>query len=246
VLNGVDVTSQIQGGQIGANVTLRDNTLPTFQGELDEFSWQLASRFSAQGLTLFSQPDGTVPAGGGTPVQSTYVGFSSTIQVNPAVAANASLVRDGTNAVAGSATGASAFTPNPAGGPAGFTTLIARVLTYAMGADAQAGVPQPASATSGLGQDGSLTAPYAAPATLADNATAVESAQSAVSAAASSQLTQEQAVQTTVNQNFASASGVDLDTEMSHMIVLQNAYGANARVVATVQSMFTQLEQSVQ
>ena len=36
------------------------------------------------------------------------------------------------------------------------------------------------------------------------------------------------------------------DTEMSQMIVLENAYGANARVISTVQAMFTQLLQTVQ
>ena len=60
---------QLTGGQLGANITLRDTTLPTYQAELDEFSQNLASRFSAQGLTLFSDPTGNVPAGGGMPVQ---------------------------------------------------------------------------------------------------------------------------------------------------------------------------------
>ena len=58
LLNGVDITSQPNGGSIGANLTLRDTTLPTDQAELDEFSQNLASRFSAQGLTLFSDPHG--------------------------------------------------------------------------------------------------------------------------------------------------------------------------------------------
>ena len=44
-----------------------------------------------------------MPSGGGTPAQSGYVGFASEIQVNPAVAADPALVRDGTNAIAGSA-----------------------------------------------------------------------------------------------------------------------------------------------
>ena len=242
-LNGVDITSQLQGGSLGADITLRDSTLPTFQGELDEFSFSLASQFSAQGLTLFSDPNGNVPAGGGTPVQSSYVGFAAEIQVNPAVLATPSLVRDGTQDIAGSPTGASAFTTNPPGGPAGFTTLINRVLDFALGADAQSGVPQPASNTTGLGPDGTLSAPYSPPATLADNATALVSAQAAVSSAATNQLTSEQTLQTTLNADVASVSGVNMDTEMSYMIELENAYGANARVVATVQAMFDQLLQ---
>ena len=244
-LGGVDITNQLQGGSLGADITLRDTTLPTFQGELDEFSNSLATRFSAQGLTLFSDPNGNVPAGGGTPVQSTYIGFASEIQINPAVIANPSLVRDGTQDIAGSPAGASAFATNPAGGPAGFTTLISRVLDFALGANAQPGVPHPASNVSGLGPDGRLSAPYAAPATLADDATAVISAQAAVSAAATSDLSSEQAVQTALNANLAAVSGVNMDTEMSHMIELQNSYAANARIVSTVQAMFTQVLQMV-
>jgi len=245
-LRGVDITSQLQGGSLGADITLRDSTLPTFQGELDEFSYSLASQFSAQGLTLFSDPNGNVPAGGGPPVQSTYVGFASEIQVNPAVIATPSLVRDGTQNIAGSATGASAFTTNPAGGPAGFTTLINRVLEYALGANAQAGVPQPASNTAGLGPDGTLNAPYTAPPTLAANAAALVSTQAGVSTAATDQLGSEQALQTTLNANVTAVSGVNMDTEMSTMIELENAYGANARVIATVQAMYTQLQQVIQ
>jgi flagellar hook-associated protein 1 len=245
-LDNVDITSQIQGGQLGADITLRDQTLPGFQGELDEFSESLASRFQAQGLTLFSDPNGNVPAGGGVPVQSTYVGFASEIQVNPAVIADPSLVRDGTQSLVNPPSGASSFTVNPPGGPAGFTTLINRVLQYTFGADVQAGVPQPAIATSGLGPDGTLSSPYIAPATLSENASALVAAQSAVSAAATSQLTAEQAVQTTLSNNMTAISGVNMDTQMSLMIELENSYGANAKVLSTVQAMFTQLLQVVQ
>ena len=147
MLGSTDITNRLQGGRLGADIALRDTTLPTFQGELDEFSFTLASRFDAQGLTLFSDPNGNVPAGGGVPVQASYVGFAAQIGVNPNVAANPSLVRDGTHDVAGSPGGASAFVANPPGGPAGFSTLINRVLDFALGAQAQSGTPQPSAAT---------------------------------------------------------------------------------------------------
>jgi flagellar hook-associated protein 1 FlgK len=245
-MDGVDVTGQLTGGQLGANIALRDTTLPTYQAELDEFSQNLASRFSAQGLTLFSDPTGAVPAGGGVPVQSGYVGFAAEIQVNPAVQADPSLVRDGTNTIAGSPTGAAAFTPNPPGGPAGFSMLIDSVLTYTLGADVQDGVPQPASNTAGLGASGTLNAPYATPATLGDEASTLVAAQAQDSANTTSQLNTEQAVQTTLNNTLSTGSGVDMDTEMSLMIQLQNDYGVNAKVIAAVQSMWTQLIGAVQ
>ncbi len=245
LLNGIDITSQLGSGKLGANIALRDRTLPTFQAELDEFSFQLSSRFSAQGLNLFTFPDGTIPAGGGAPAQASYVGYATAIGVNPAVIADPSLVRDGTQAIAGSPTGASAFTPNPAGGPAGFNGLISRILTFAFGAEAQTNVAQPASATAGLGPNGDLIAPYTAPATIAANATALVSAQSAVSAAADGRLNVEQTVQTSLTSSLAAASGVNIDQELAQMIQLQNAYGANARIISTVQSMFTQLLQTI-
>ena len=119
MLGGIDVTTALQGGQIGANIALRDTTMPTDQAELDEFSQNLASRFATQGITLFTNPTGAVPTGGGVPVQTGYVGFAGTIQVNPAVLANPSSVRDGTPAISG--------------GLAGFTGIINQVLNNALG-----------------------------------------------------------------------------------------------------------------
>ena len=244
-LNGTDVTTQLSGGQIGANLQLRDVTLPTFQGELDEYSHTVATRFQAQGLTLLTNAAGNVPAGG-APVQTGYVGFSGEIQVNPQVLANASLVRDGTNAIAaGDPGGGSAFTPNPANGPTGFTGLVARVLDYTFGADSRAGVSQPVPAQTGLGPNGNLAAPYSST-DLASLVSGMVASQSQASATAQSQLTTEQSVQTTLQGKVADVSGVSIDTEMSTMIQLQNAYAANAHVLTAVQSMWQALESAVQ
>lgn len=244
-LGGVDVTQQLTGGALGANITLRDTTLPTYQAELDEFSQNLAGRFAAQGLTLFTDANGNVPAGGGSPTQSGYVGFASEIQVNPAVQANPALVRDGTTTIAGSPTGASAFTPNPSTGPQGFSTLISRILNNALGADAQDGVAQPASATSDLGPTGTLSAPFSTPATLGDFASSLVGSQAADSANTTSQLTTEQGVQSTLSGQLSTQSGVNMDQQVSLLIQLQNSYGANAKVIAAVQSMFSTLLQAV-
>lgn len=244
-LGGRDITQQLQGGDLGAQITLRDSTLPTLQANLDEFAYTLSSRFAAQGLALFNDGAGNVPSGGGSPAQSGYLGYASEMQVNPATVATPSLVRDGTGAVAGSAGGASAFTPNPSGGPAGFGTLITRVLTYALGAQVQPGVAQPAPAVSGLGPAGTLAAGFAAPADLATQAADVVAQEASVSNGVSTALTDAQGVQSTLQSKLASGSAVSIDAEMSTMIQLQNAYEATARVMSGVQSMWTQLLQSV-
>jgi flagellar hook-associated protein 1 FlgK len=253
-LGGQDVTSQMAGGEIGADLTLRDTTLPTGQAELDEFAYGVSTRFARQGLSLFTDPSGNVPSGGGTPAQAGYVGFAATIQVNPAITADPSLVRDGNITIAGSATGAAAFTPNPqagpngvpAAGPVGFTTLISNIVNYTFGTQVQSGVPQPALNINGLGASGNLTAPFNTGATLSDYATNLVSSQAEQSATTTSNLTTEQALQTSLNTKISATSGVNMDTEMSLMLSLQNAYGANARIISAVQAMFTDIMQAVQ
>lgn len=246
MLGGTDVTSQLGGGAIGAALTLRDTTLPTYQGELDEFSQNLASRFQAQGLTLFSDPSGNVPAASATPpVQAGYLGFAATITVNPAVVADPALVRDGTQAVAGSATGASAFTPNP-NNQAGFSGMIERVLDYALGPDVQAGVAQTPGAVAGLGAAGVLNAPFGAQASLGEYANALTGSQAADSAAATSASADAAGVQSALAANVQTATGVSMDGQMSLMVQLQNAYGANAKIISTIQQMYTTLLGAVQ
>jgi flagellar hook-associated protein 1 FlgK len=49
-----------------------------------------------------------------------------------------------------------------------------------------------------------------------------------------------------LQQRFNSTSGVSIDTELSNLIALQNAYGANARVMSTIQQMMSTLLQTVQ
>jgi len=244
LLNGTDITGNLTQGQIGADLTLRDSTLPTLQAGLDEFSQNLASQFQAQGLTLFSDPNGNVPQAG-NPVQTNYVGFASEITVNPAVVATPTLVRDGTNAVAGSATGASAFTPNPAGGPSGFTTLISRILTYALGDDAQPGVAQPASHTTGLGAAGTLSLPYGGQPTLAGTAAAFAGAEAAESSQATANSSAATALQSALQSTLAQSAGVSVDQQMSNMVSLQNAYAANAKVITAIQAMWGVLEQMI-
>jgi flagellar hook-associated protein 1 FlgK len=237
MLNGSDITADLTSGQIGADLTLRDTTLPVLQAGLDEFSENLATQFSNQGLTLFTDPSGNVPAAAGTPVQANYIGFSRDITVNPAVVAEPTLVRDGTNAITGAA-----FTPNSSG-DTGFTTLINRVLTYAFGTDAQAGVALPASNTTGLGASGTLSLPYTSQSSLAATAAAFAGAEANASAEATSNASNATALQTALQSTLSQSASVNVDQEMSNMVSLQNAYAANARVITTVQSLYQVLEQ---
>ncbi|MGO9702591.1 MAG: flagellar hook-associated protein FlgK [Xanthobacteraceae bacterium] len=171
---------------------------------------------SAQ-LPLFL--DGNQPITGaitGTGSQTT--GLAGRIVVNPALAAApSSLVAYAANTTAGDST-----RPNFI-----LNQMTDAVLTY--------------SPTTGIG---SPQAPYSA--TLADYMSQVASQQS-LAANASTNLQQGQdTVVNALQQRFNDQSGVNIDTEMSHLIVLQNAYGANARVMSTVQQMMATLLQTVQ
>ncbi len=240
-LNGRDVTTSLTGGTLGANISLRDQVLPTMQAELDSFSQTMASRFDAQGLTLFTDGSGNLPGSGATEASPNgQLGFSNVIQVNPAVTADPGIIRDGSHDVVGSATGASSFTVNTAGNT-GDTTLIDRLLNYALGSNVQDGVTQPSASTTGLGVTGTLTAPYSGSTDLASLASTVVSSQASTISQASSSLSDETAIQTTLTTQVASVSGVSVDDQMASIVSLQNAYEANAKVVTAVQTMFTSL-----
>ena len=47
----------------------------------------------------------------------------------------------------------------------------------------------------------------------------------------------------TLQQKFNATSGVNIDEEMAHLLSLQNAYAANARVMSTVKQMYRALMQ---
>jgi flagellar hook-associated protein 1 len=224
-LNGKDITAQLTGGQIGANLALRDTGMPTFQAELDEFSHDLATRCSAAGLDLFTDGTAAVAAASATPpVQAGYVGLADRIRVNPTVAANPTLVQSGT---AGTTTGNSD------------QTVINAMLDQAFGSAGATTAAAPS--VQGLGLAGNLAASFSTPSTLADFATDVVSAQSGASSDATTALSAAKATQTVLDDKVAAVSGVSVDTEMSTMIALQNAYGANARIITSVQQMWTQI-----
>ncbi len=240
-LGGVDVTQRLAGGRLGELVSLRDATLPRMQAEADVAAAGIAWRFESEGLRLFTDaagavPDATLPYPG-----SAQIGFAGTIRVNAAIVADTTVLRDGTHAVAATPGGPTAFTPNAPGGPAGFSTLLDRVLDFTFGTETATGVAWPGFATTGLGPDGSLASGFSAPATLEGYGATVTATQTAERAAATERKDSAQATKAGLEARFAQRSGVDVDAEMAAMVTLQNAYAANAKVMATVQQMWDAL-----
>lgn len=234
MLNGLDVTRQLTGGTLGEAIVQRDQVLPRYQAELDNAAGTMAWRFDQEGLTLFADASGAVPDMAQPYVAGGQLGFANLVQVNPAVLANPALVRDGDHAVPG-------FTPNPAGGPAGFSAMIERVVNFTFGKESASGTPWVGIPSGGLGPDGSLGSPFNPPPGLTDYAATIQSVHANNRAVAAAAKDQAGGVVASLQQRFNTQSGVNVDAEMTNMIRLQQAYAANARVVGSVQQMWDAL-----
>jgi flagellar hook-associated protein 1 FlgK len=237
----LDVTRQILGGRLGEYVTLRDQVLPRMQAELDVSAAELARRMDAQGLRLFTDASGNIPDRMLGYVAGGYAGFAQAIRVNSAVESNPAALRDGTHAVSAVSGGPTAFSPNPSGGPAGFVTLLDRVLDHSLGNTASDGNPWPGFPSGGLGPDGSLTSAIANAGTVEDYATQLVRVHTEARAEATTAKDNATAMQQGITARISKQSGVDSDTEMAALVQLQNAYAANARVMTTAQAMWDAL-----
>ena len=80
--------------------------------------------------------------------------------------------------------------------------------------------------------------------TLSDYVAHVIGAAANSASSASSNATDQSALLSQMQSQYSSAVGVNLDTELSQLVVYQNAYSASARVISTIQSMFEVLMNS--
>ena len=94
------------------------------------------------------------------------------------------------------------------------------------------------SSSSGIG---GVSAPYNA--TVIGFAQDIVSTQGAASANASAIDDTQQTALSTAQSRFSAGAGVNIDQEMSNLIALQTAYGANARVLTAARDMLNQLLQ---
>ncbi|GGI19417.1 flagellar hook-associated protein FlgK [Bradyrhizobium guangdongense] len=80
-VNGVDITSQITGGDIGALVTLRDKTLPAAQSQLDQLASQLASAVNTVSNSASSVPAPTSLTGTTSVTSGTALSATGTVRL---------------------------------------------------------------------------------------------------------------------------------------------------------------------
>jgi flagellar hook-associated protein 1 len=160
--------------------------------------------------------DGNQPITGAlTSTGTQTIGLAGRISVNPAlVNSPGNLVAFAANTTAGDAT-----RPNFL-----LSQMTTASLTYAP--------------TTGIGTAQSL---YSG--TLSQYLSQVVTVQAQAANAATNLQQGQDTVLTALQQRFNSQSGVDINTEMSNLIALQNAYGANARVMTTIQKLMDTLLQ---
>ena len=90
---------------------------------------------------------------------------------------------------------------------------------------------------------GSASAPFKG--TLLSYMQQFASAQGAAADAAEQLADGQDVVLNTLQEKMTSTSGVNIDEEMAHLLLLQNAYSANARVMSTVNEMYRTLMQAM-
>lgn len=80
-VNGVDITSQITSGNVGALITLRDQTLPDAQAQLDQLAQQLSSSINAVSNQGTSVPPPSSLTGTATTSSSTPLSATGTVRI---------------------------------------------------------------------------------------------------------------------------------------------------------------------
>jgi flagellar hook-associated protein 1 FlgK len=168
-------------------------------------------------LPLFT--DGSSPYTGAiTGSGSEMTGLAGRIEVNPALLANPANLTVYSNSP-----------PTPAGDTTRSDFIFTQLTTGSFSYSPQTGL-------------GSTSAPFSG--TISNYLQQFVS-QQAGAASAATQLQQGQSVVvSTLQQKFNSTSQVNIDSELSNLIALQNSYAANAHVMSVVQSMMQTLMQA--
>jgi flagellar hook-associated protein 1 FlgK len=221
-VTGADVTGMMRGGRLGGLLELRDQSLPRFQAQLDEFSQTLSETFSTAGLTLFTDINGTVPPD--LPATAS-IGYANQIQVSQIVRDDPRLLRDGDDATSAGAAD---------------STLLRSIVDDVLGSAKTFQTGNPV-LTNGLGPNSNIVTALPGSADFASFATELVSYQVNEKASATSQLQSATSLRDQLKTKLSDQSGVNLDTEVSLLIQLQRSYSSSAQVVSTNRQMFNDL-----
>ncbi|UWR22351.1 flagellar hook-associated protein FlgK [Sulfitobacter sp. S190] len=215
-INGFDVkTGALGGGRIGANFAVRDEHGVAAQAELDAMARDLMTRFENPALDPTTAPGdpGLFTDEGAAFDPAKEVGLASRLALNAAIDPQAGGI------VTRVRDGLGAATP----GPVGDATLLNAFSAALSARDAPA---------SGSFAGASLSA--------FDLLSNIGGALSQQAARADATLSFEVARQSELAQ-LELAQGVDTDTELGNLLVLEQAYAANARVIQAADDMLDTL-----
>jgi flagellar hook-associated protein 1 FlgK len=228
-VDGVPITGAwspmpIQSGALAGYAALRDTLAPQYEAQLDQIAGGLIDAFAES-----DQADSSGPAlpglytslgATGLPSTSNATGLAAAIEVNPAVdpsqGGDSTLLRDG--GINGSdyvynATGASSYTTR-------LQQLVGAIASR-RSFDASAGLETPA--------------------TLPGYASASVSWLQGENSQASNASDYQNALASQATSALSNATGVNLDSEMTDMLNLENTYASTAKLLTTVTSMFSAL-----
>ncbi|MGD0183961.1 MAG: flagellar hook-associated protein FlgK [Roseiarcus sp.] len=230
-VNGVPITGPsapmaIQSGALAGLANLRDTVAPEYQAQLDQIAGGLVNAFaeSDQSTTTPGLPSlpglFTYPGATGLPATNGVTGLAASIEVNPAVdpsqGGDLSLLQNG------GVNGAN-YVYN-ATGSAGYTGRIQQL----------------AAATTST-QSFDPSAGLASSASLNDYANSSVSWLQAQNQQASNGVDYQNSLVSQATSALSNATGVSLDTEMTNMLNIENSYTTTAKLLTTVNDMFTAL-----
>lgn len=227
MLEGKDITSHLDGGTLGANLTLRDDTYPKMQAQLDSLSYTIINRFNGAGLGLFTNGSNSTLSSDATKASPDgLIGLSSNISVNSTYQKNPYLLTQNSQNLTD-------------------TKTISNVINNAFGTTDANVSNNLAGPTNNLGPQGNISTGYNGNQGLIQLSSALDTDQSHVVSKYSNDLTYATSVQTTLQTKVANVSGVNVNDELAKTVTLQNAYAANAKIISTAQTMFNSLIQAV-
>jgi flagellar hook-associated protein 1 FlgK len=230
-ITGASSPMAVQSGALAGYANLRDNVATQYGAQLDQIAGGLISAFAESDQTGGTAP--TMPglftfAGAtGVPSTSATTGLASDIEVNanvdPAQGGDVDLLRDGGIADPTNP----AYTYNTTGA-ASYTGRIEQLMSALT-------TPQTFAGSTGLATSDSLS----------DYANASVSWLQGANQTASNQVDYQNSLVSSATTALSNATGVNLDTEMTNMLNIENSYTTTAKLLTTVNSMFTTLLNAV-
>ena len=216
-VDGIDITpgsssyAAVSSGMFAALFTVRDTDLPEFSAQLDTIAGDLISRLSEAGIDS-TTADGE-PGLFVDPDESSAPGLAGRIEVNALVDPD----QGGT--ITRLRDGLNATTVGPTGDATILNNLLA-AFTDLRAID-ENGIQGTFSSTNMVAQLASLTGQASVhhDSVLASTTTQV----------------------TTMEEAIQSVSGVDIDSQMQDLLLIEQAYAANARVIEVASAMLDQL-----